>query len=155
MSALPTAAQILALVLLSLVAGSMFGTWRGYDITTYSAATFVDVHQGTVRGLNMLLPAMAAGALALVLLLAVVARGRQATMGLYLATALAIIAGGAITRLLNQPINDQVMEWTQATIPANWTILRDSWWNWHQARLAFTFGAQLLLIAAIFADREV
>ncbi len=31
---LPTLAQAGALVLLGLVVGSMFGIWRGYDITT-------------------------------------------------------------------------------------------------------------------------
>lgn len=153
-AALPTAAQILALLLLGLVAGSMFGTWRGYDITTYEALTFVEVHQGAVRGLNALLPAMAAVSLILVLVLAVMARQRPAVLGLYLAAALAIIAGGVITRLLNQPINDQVMSWTPTTIPADWTTLRDSWWSWHLVRLAATLGGMLLLIGAVLADRE-
>ncbi len=151
---LPTLAQVGALMLLGLVVGSMFGIWRGYDITTYSPATFIDVHQGAVRGLNTLLPALAAAALVLVLILAAMARNRPAVLGLYVATALAIIAGGVITRLLNQPINDEVMAWTVANIPADWSGLRDRWWTWHQARLAVTLGAQFLLIAAVFADRD-
>ena len=154
MSALPTAVQILALMLLGLVAGSMFGIWRGYDITSYSPATFIDVHQGAVRGLNTLLPAMAAGALVLVIGLAIIARHRPAVLGLYLAAAVAIVAGGVITRLLNQPINDQVMGWTATTIPTDWQSLRDSWWTWHQVRLAVTLGAQVLLLAAVFTDRQ-
>jgi uncharacterized membrane protein len=153
-AALATAAQVLALLLVGLVAGSMFGIWRGYDITTYPPATFLEVHQGSVRGLNILLPAMAAAALALVVLLAVLGRNRPAVLGLYLAAALAIIAGGIITRLLNQPINDQIMGWTPASIPADWTTLRDSWWKWHLVRLAATLGAELLLIAAVFVDRD-
>ncbi len=153
-SILPTLAQVGALLLLALVVGTMFSIWRGYDITTYSPATFVEVHQGAVRGLNTLLPALAAASLVLVLILGVMTRNRPAVLGLYVATAVAIIAGGVITRLLNQPINDQVMAWTATSIPADWTALRDSWWTWHQARLAVTLGAQLLLIAAIFADRD-
>ena len=153
-AALPTAAQVLALLLVGLVAGSMFGIWRGYDITAYAPATFIEVHQGAVRGLNTLLPAMAAAALALVVLLAVLGRNRPAVLGLYLMAGLAIIAGGVITRFLNQPINDHVMAWTPAAIPADWTTLRDSWWNWHLLRLIATLGAELLLIAAIFTDRE-
>lgn len=152
--ALPTAAQLVALMLLGLVAGSMFGIWRGYDITTYSPGTFVDVHQGAVRGLNLLLPAMAAASLALVVALAIAARQRPAVLGLYLASALAIVAGGLITRLLNQPINDQVMGWTPGSLPTQWESLRASWWTWHQARLAVTLGAQVLLFAAVFADRD-
>ncbi len=154
-AALSTTAQVLALLLVSLVAGSMFGIWRGYDVNGYAPETFVEVHQGAVRGLNILLPAMAAAALGLVLLLAVLGRDRPVVLGLYLATALAIVAGGIITRFVNQPINDQIMGWTSASIPADWTTLRDSWWNWHLVRLAAMFGAELLLIAAVFADREV
>jgi hypothetical protein len=153
-AALATTAQVLALMLVGLVAGSMFGIWRGYDITAYAPATFVEVHQGSVRGLNILLPAMAAAALALVVLLAVLGRNRPAVLGLYLAAALAIIAGGIITRFLNQPINDQIMGWTPASIPVDWTTLRDSWWTWHLSRLAATLGAELLLIAAVFVDRD-
>ena len=153
-AALPTAAQVLALLLIGIVAGSMFGIWRGYDITAYAPATFVEVHQGAVRGLNTLLPAMAAAALALVVLLAVLGRNRPAALGLYLAAALAIIAGGVITRFLNQPINEQIMGWTPAAIPADWTTLRDSWWNWHLVRLAATLVAEFLLIAAVFTDRD-
>ena len=153
-SILPTAAQVAALVLLGLVVGTMFGVWRGYDITTYSPATFIDVHQGAVRGLNSLLPALAAASLVLVLFLGVMARHRPQVLSLYVATALAIVAGGIITRLLNQPVNDQVMAWTAATIPADWSSLRDRWWTWHQARLTVALGAQFLLIAAIFVDRD-
>ena len=153
-AALITTAQVFALLLVGLVAGSMFGIWRGYNITAYAPATFVEVHQGAVRGLNVLLPAMAAAALALVVLLAVLGRTRPAVLGLYLATALMIIAGGIITRFLNQPINDQIMGWTPAAIPADWTTLRDSWWSWHLVRLAATLGAELLLIAAVFTDRD-
>lgn len=153
-AALPTAAQVLALLLVGLVAGSMFGIWRGYDVTAYAPSTFVEVHQGAVRGLNMLLPAMAGGALVLVVLLAVLGRSRPAVLGLYLAAAVAIVVGGVITRFLNQPINDQVMTWTPASMPAEWTVLRDTWWTWHIARLAATISAELLLIAAIFVDRE-
>ena len=153
-AALLTAAQVLALLLVGLVVGSMFGIWRGYDITIYAPATFVEVHQGAVRGLNVLLPALAAAALLLVVVLAVSGRNRPVVLGLYVATALAIIAGGIITRFLNQPINDQIMGWTPAAIPADWASLRDSWWNWHLARLGATLVAELLLIAAVFADRE-
>jgi uncharacterized membrane protein len=152
--ALRSTVQVLALMLVGLVAGSMFGIWRGYNIIAYAPATFVEVHQGAVRGLNTLLPAMALAALALVVVLAALGRNRPAVLGLYMATALAIIVGGIITRFLNQPINDQIMGWTPASLPADWTALRDSWWTWHLVRLAATLSAELLLIAAVFVDRE-
>jgi uncharacterized membrane protein len=147
---LSTAAQLLALVLIGLVAGSMFGIWRGYDITTYAPATFVEVHHGAVRGLNVLLPAMAAAALVLVVVLGVLARNRPSVLSLYIAAGLAIVAGGLITRLFNQPINDQILGWTPDNFPADWAALRDAWWSWHLARLAATLAAELLLIMAVF-----
>ena len=149
-----TLAQAAALLLVSLVAGSMFGIWRGYDPALYAPVTFVEVHQGAMRGLNTLLPAMAIAALVLTVVLAVLGRDKPTTLWLYVAAAVAIAIGGAITRLANQPINDLVMAWTPTSLPDNWTTLRDSWWGWHLARLAVTVGAELLLIAAVFADRE-
>lgn len=147
-------AQVLAILLVGLVAGSMFGIWRGYEVAAYTPATFIEVHQGAVRGLNALLPAMAMAGLALTVLLAVLARSRPWALGLYVVAALLIVAGGLITRLLNQPINEQVMGWTAATLPANWTAVRDTWWTWHVVRLAATAAAQVVLIVAVFVDRD-
>jgi len=32
-------------------------------------------------------------------------------------------------------------------------MIRDTWWNWHLARLAAGIAGELLLITAIFAHR--
>jgi uncharacterized membrane protein len=151
---LMTALQSLAILIGGLVAGSMFGIWRGYELAGYTPATFLEVHQGAVRGLNTLLPAMAGACIVLTVLLAILARNRPTVLWLYLCTALLLIIGGAVTRFANQPINEQVMAWTANSLPENWTALRDSWWNWHLARLAAGMAGELLLILAVFADRE-
>ena len=62
---LSTIGQALSLLLVGLLAGSMYGIWFGYDVTRYSPATFVEVHQGAVRGLNTLLPLMGLAAIVL------------------------------------------------------------------------------------------
>ncbi len=152
-STLSTLSQALALLLVSLVAGAMFGIWRGYELGQYSPAAFVEVHQGAVRGLNTLLPAMAIVALVLVVLLAVMARSRPTVLWLYIAAAVVIVMGGLVTRLLNQPINEQIMGWTAASLPQGWETIRDSWWNWHMVRLGATVLAEIALIAAVFTDR--
>ncbi|RYE51921.1 MAG: DUF1772 domain-containing protein [Hyphomicrobiales bacterium] len=148
------AAHALAIMLLGLVTGSMFAIWQGYPIIGYSPSTFVEVHQGAVRGLNAALPAMAAAALVLVTVLAVVARRQPSIMWLFVIIAGLIVAGGLITRFINQPINAQVMTWNAASLPAEWSDIRQYWWTWHQVRLATTAIAQMLLIAAIFVDRK-
>ena len=85
--------------------------------------------------------------------LAITARGLPAALWLYVGAALLIVAGGLITRFINQPINDQIMTWTASALPADWTSVRDAWRNAHLARLGASFAAELLLILAIFTHR--
>ncbi|KQW78999.1 hypothetical protein ASC89_11870 [Devosia sp. Root413D1] len=151
---LSTIGQALSLLLVGLLAGSMYGIWFGYDITRYSPTSFVEVHQGAVRGLNTLLPLMGLAAIVMVVVLAVLARQRPTVLMLYGAAALGLVAAGLITRLLNQPINDAVMGWSADALPTDWETLRNSWWSWHAARLGATILALLLLIAAVFTDRS-
>ena len=76
MGALLMFLQFLAALLFSMVAGSVFGIWRGYDPTTYAAVTFLEVHKGAVRGLNALLPGLALTSIFLTLALTWLARGK-------------------------------------------------------------------------------
>jgi len=152
-AAFVTALQGLALLLISLVAGAMFGIWRGYDPATFGPGTFVEVHQGAVHGLNTLLPAIGLGAISSVAVLAFLARSRPAVLWFYIAAGASMVAAALITRFGNQPINAQIMSWTAADLPDTWTALRDSWWSWHLGRLTAGIAAELLLIAAVFSDR--
>jgi hypothetical protein len=145
--------QGLGLLVLSLIVGSMFGTWRGYDPSAYSASAFLEIHQGSVRGLNVLLPAMGLTAILLTAAVAILMRDRPALLGIYVAAAVLMIIAGLVTRFGNQPINELVMGWTAESMPADWTSLRDSWWSSHLIRLGASFAAEVLLIVAIFADR--
>lgn len=147
-----TALQVLSLLLVSLIVGSMFGIWRGYDPASFSPTTFVEVHQGAVRGLNILLPAMALVCILSVAVLAWLGRGMPQSFWLYISAAIAMVAGGLITRFGNQPLNAVIMAWS-ALPPDGWQMIRETWWNWHLARLAAGFVAELLLIAAIFTHR--
>jgi len=153
MPTMTTALQISSLLLISLIVGSMFGIWRGYNPANFSPTTFVEVHQGAVRGLNILLPAMALASILIVVALAWLGRGMPLPLWLYIAAAVAMVAGGLITRFGNQPLNAIIMAWG-AVPPDGWQIIRDIWWNWHLARLAAGIAAELLLIAAIFTDRS-
>lgn len=149
-----TFVQIVAICLVSLVAGSTFGIWQGYNPHAYSPATFVEVHQGAVRGLNVLLPAIALAGLALTAVLAFASRGRIAVFSLYMIAIAGFIVGGVITRFINQPINAQIMTWTPDALPADWTAIRDDWWNWHVIRTFVTVLTEIVLIVAVFSDRR-
>jgi hypothetical protein len=154
MSLVTSLLQGLAILLLSLVLGTVFGIWRGYDPAGYTAPTFVEVHQGAVRGLNVLIPALGGATLVAVAALAILGRDRPPVLWLYGLAFLAVAIGGLITRFGNQPINDVVMGWSPATLPADWTVLRDRWWSFHLYRLAATFAAEVLLLAAVFTQRS-
>ena len=147
--------QFLATLLFAMVAGSVFGIWRGFDLTSYTPATFVEAHQGAVRGLNTLLPALALVSILLTIALIWLARAKGVAFWLYLAALVLMIAGGVVTRLLNQPINAQVMTWTTDTLPANWSELRATWWHWHLVRAGLSVAALASLLAAVIADRPL
>jgi len=141
--------QVGSLVVTSLLVGSMFGVWRGFNPATFSAETFMEVQQVAIHGLNDLLPIMGLVSVVLTLVLAFLAR-RGGTRLLYGGAAAALIVAGAVTRLYNQPINDIVMSWS-GTPPEGWQALRDSWWSWHMVRLAAAFVGELFLINAVLA----
>jgi len=145
--------QFFAGLLFAMVAGSVFGIWRGYDPTSYAAATFIEMHQGAVRGLNVLLPGLAFVSIALTVALAWQARGKGSALWLYLGALALMIAAGIVTRFFNQPINAQVMTWTADQLPGNWAELRAAWWNWHLLRAGFSILGFALLLAAILIDR--
>lgn len=144
--------QFLAALLFAMVAGSVFGIWRGYDPTGFTATAFVEMHQGAVRGLNALLPGLAFASIILTVALSWLARDRG-VVWLYLGALVLMVAGGVVTRFFNQPINAEVMGWTATSVPANWMELRTTWWNWHMLRTGLSVCGFALLLAAIILDR--
>jgi len=154
MGSLTMVLQGLSLLILSLVVGAMFGIWRGYDPSGLTATAFLEIHQGSVRGLNNLLPAMGAATIIMAVALAYLSRDQPVLLGLFLAAIVLAVVAGLVTKLGNQPINALVMGWTPETIPADWTALRDQWWFWHLVRLGAGFSAEVFLIVAIFVDRS-
>jgi hypothetical protein len=153
MSLVITLVQAAAILFCSLVLGTVFGIWRGYDPATYAPATFVEVHQGAVRGLNTLIPALGGITVVAIVALAIVARDRPVVLWLYGLAFVAMAIGGLVTRFGNQPINEIVMGWSADALPPDWASIRDRWWMFHLTRLGASAAAELLLIAAIFTQR--
>ena len=153
-STLSTVGRVVSLMLVGLLAGSVFGVWRGFDFAQYTPAAYLEVHQGAVRGLDMLLPVQGILAIVIVVALAIGARRDRRQLVLLIAAAFLLAAAGLITRLGNQPINGLVMSWTAETLPADWEALRDSWRNLHLLRTISTMAALLLLSIAAATDRR-
>lgn len=146
------ALQFIDIMIIALLAGSVFGIWRGYDPSGYSPAAFLEIHQGAVRGLNTLLPAMGAAAIVLTGILAWNATGKALPFRLYVVAMAAMVTAALVTRFGNQPINATVMTWTPGAMPSGWEELRDTWWRWHLVRVAAIITALAVLLAAVLAD---
>jgi uncharacterized membrane protein len=143
-----------AVVIAGLVAGATFGIWQGYNEAAYTAAAFVEVHQGAVRGLNVLLPVMGLVAIVMTAVQAFLARRRPTLWG-YLAAAVLLVAAGLITRLFNQPINDIVTGWGANGPGADWQTLRDTWWTWHVVRTLLSGLAFAALTVTTLLDGAI
>lgn len=146
------ALQFSDILIIALLAGSVFGIWRGYNPTGYSAVSFLEVHQGAVGGLNTLLPAMGAAAILITTMLAWTARGRPVVLSLYLLALALMVTAALVTRFGNQPINVTVTNWTAGAMPPGWEDIRDAWWRWHLVRVGATIAALALLVAAVMSD---
>ncbi|MGE5669569.1 MAG: hypothetical protein ACM338_15355 [Betaproteobacteria bacterium] len=69
-----TIIRFIDLLLVALLAGTVFGIWLGFDPAGLSAATYVEQQQHAIRALNTLLPSTGALCIVLTLILAMVAR---------------------------------------------------------------------------------
>jgi uncharacterized membrane protein len=120
--------RFIGLLLMSLLVGTMFGIWLGFNPSMLSAATYVE-QQHTIRALNTVLPALGAVCILLTAALAVLTKDDTRARYLLIAAVVCLVAAGLITRFANQPINSQVMTWSAQAPAANWTELRDAWWH--------------------------
>jgi uncharacterized membrane protein len=141
--------RFVVLLLLSLLVGTMFGIWVGFNPSALSAVAYVEQQQNGIRSLNTLMPAMAATCIFLTAALAVFSK--EDTHGRYLLVAAigCSVIAGLVTRFANQPINSLVMTWSAQAPPPNWAQLRDVWWHWHVVRTLAGIAALCLTLLAI------
>ncbi|MDB4868188.1 MAG: hypothetical protein JWR03_2521 [Cohnella sp.] len=132
---LKIAFYLINLLMLSLVVGTMFGIWLGYNPAKLSYATYVEQQQNVIRALNIKLPLFAAVGIVLTIISAILSRGNQNTLYFLIAAIFCLIIAGIVTRFFNQPINAKMMTWTIQSPPLNWMELRDNWWMWHIVRM--------------------
>jgi uncharacterized membrane protein len=129
----------------------MFGIWAGYNPNSLSASSYIEQQQNAIRAFNTLLPAIGAVCILLTAGLAVVARTDSRVRYLHVAAAVLLVVAALVTRFGNQPINAIIMTWSALAPAANWTELRDAWWQWHIVRSVAGIGALSLTFIAILA----
>ena len=135
-------------ILVALVAGTVFGIWLGYDPAGLSSTTYVEQQQHAIEALNVTMPVLGAIAIVLTLVSIGLNRARPRTLVLLLGVVACLVTAGLVTRFGNQPINAIVMTWNAAAPPGDWTHFRDRWWQWHIVRALAMVGALALIVVA-------
>jgi uncharacterized membrane protein len=146
--------RFLGLLLMSLLVGTMFGIWLGFDPSSLSAGAYVEQQQAAIRALNTALPLMGAACILLSAALCLLTKNDRWQRNLLIAAVFLLIAAGLVTRFANQPINSLVMTWSIQASPANWTELRDTWWHWHVLRTVAGMSALVLALLAAVGPRR-
>ena len=147
--------RFISLLLTSLLVGTMFGIWLGFNPAALSATAYVEVQQNAIRALNVVLPVLGLVCIVLNAALAVLTRHDGRTRYLLVAATLCLVAAGLVTRFANQPINAVVITWSSEAPAADWAELRDAWWYWHVWRtVAGVAALALALLAAMASNRR-
>ena len=147
--------RFVSLLFTSLLVGTVFGIWLGFNPAALTATAYVEMQQNAIRALNVSLPVLGLVCILLTTALAVLTKDDKRARYLLVAAAICLAAAGLITRFANQPINAIVMTWSPQAPAANWTELRDTWWHWHVLRTIAAIAAlALALLAAVGAHRR-
>ena len=144
--------QFLTLLLFSLVTGVFWGTWFSLSrsMSEITPATFLEVGRLMIANLggpmSVLMPAALLSALVLCMLLF---RGGHTRASLFASAALVLmIVALVITLVVNVPIDRQIQSWTTATLPDDWSAIRDRWEFYHGLRTVVSLAALACLFAS-------
>jgi uncharacterized membrane protein len=152
------AAQTTTIVLFSLVMGVFWGTWFSLSRTMdqLSGETFVAVGHQMIRNLGVpmaiLLPLALLSAL---VTLALLRQGRQTVAFWWvLAGFLLMTVALVITLAVEVPIDNQIQDWTAATLPGDWRSIQARWELWHTIRTFSSIAAVIAVtISAVVTAR--
>jgi uncharacterized membrane protein len=142
------AAQATTIVLFALVMGVFWGTWFSLSRTMerLPADTFVAVGHQMIRNLGapmaILLPLALLSAL---VTLALLWPDRGAAFWWMAAGFLLMVAALVLTLAVEVPIDNQIQDWTAATLPGDWRSIQSRWELFHTLR---TFASIAALVAA-------
>lgn len=144
------------IIVVALVAGTIFGIWIGYNPKNLSAPTYIEQQQNAINALNTLMPLLGLIAILLTLTSAFLQKKDKNTFIFLLTASVLLILSGLTTRFGNQPINSIVMTWDMNSPPGNWMELRDKWWTYHIIRsLTAITGLCLIVWSSMKKDKPI
>jgi uncharacterized membrane protein len=139
------AAQATTIVLFSLVMGVFWGTWFSLSRTMdqLSGETFIAVGHQMIQNLGVpmaiLLPLALLSAL---VTLALLRQGRQTVAFWWVLAGFLLMAVAlVITLAVEVPIDNQIQDWTAATLPGDWRSIQARWELWHTIRTFLSIAA--------------
>jgi uncharacterized membrane protein len=141
---------IAALALLGLIAGiyvsALIHDWRIGDL---SATQYAAMHQMRDKTFRRVMPVIGLTTVALVAASAAFAvdPGLPRVLA-WIATAL-LVTDIVLTVTRQVPLNLTIQGWTETTIPADWTQVRDQWASQHHVRTVLCVMAYACLLGAV------
>jgi hypothetical protein len=149
--------QFTALMLYSLVFAVFWGTWfsQSRAMEVLSAGTFLENGRLYIANLAMPMRFLMPAALVATIAAAWRLRGRGRARAILASGAAVLMAAAlAITLSVNVPIDNQIKTWTLATLPSDWSRIRDHWEAFHCLRAWLSLAGTACLAAANLAGRS-
>jgi hypothetical protein len=140
--------RFVTIFLVALLAGVSFGIWIGFNPGRLSQWTFLEQQQNMIGSLQTLMISLVVLAAIATFIAAYLQRQNRTVFVFLIVAGLFLISCMIITRFGNLPIDNQVMSWTEDTMPSNWIGLRDRWMSFHRMRTGVELVALGLVIWA-------
>ncbi|MGX7666675.1 DUF1772 domain-containing protein [Flavobacterium pedocola] len=133
------------ILLVALLAGTSFGIWVGFNPLNYSASTYIEQQQHLIASLNTLMTALVVIATLVTIVSAFLQRQEKFTFVSLLTAAFFLASCIVISRFGNLPIQTEILSWSIASPPDNWTEMRDKWWTFHILRTVVELIALVII----------
>ena len=144
------ATAFVAIALQVLVVGAFWGSWVGLSrsIDALTPMTFVEVGHVMMADYGPIMSVLMPAAVLATLVAGILVYGRNPTAGyLILAGFACVVAATAVTLAVNVPIDRVMAGWTVASLPDDWTQVRDRWETFHTLRTFLTLGGVAATLA--------
>jgi uncharacterized membrane protein len=149
--------QFVSIMLYVLVAGVMWGTWLSLarTMTDYDAATFLADGKHMIENLGTIMAVLMISAVVIGLIAVVLLFRSRSTVAAWLAAIglLLMIAVLVITLAVEVPIDNLIATWTEATLPADWQVIRARWSAFHTVRTFLSLAAIAAAVGAGLTTR--
>ena len=134
----------ITVTLIMLITGVFWGTWFTLTRSLHNFLAAEFIHIGKTIIANVAVPMsiiMPAALLFLLLSMWSSYKTNRAVFWLYTISFVLMVVTLIITVGIEVPIDNQIKNWAEETVPANWTSLRQTWNEFHTIRTFTAIGS--------------